>query len=29
MAIKQLEKQNRYSDKAYADLMKYLDESKK
>jgi TRAP-type C4-dicarboxylate transport system substrate-binding protein len=29
MAIKQLEKQNRYSDKAYAELMKYLDESKK
>ncbi len=28
MAMKQLEKQNRYSDKAYADLMKYLDESK-
>jgi TRAP-type C4-dicarboxylate transport system substrate-binding protein len=27
-AIKQLEKQNKYSDKAYSDLMKYLDESK-
>ncbi len=28
-AIKMLEKQNKYSDKAYSDLMKYLDESKK
>jgi TRAP-type C4-dicarboxylate transport system substrate-binding protein len=28
-AMKQLEKQNRYSDKAYADLMKYLAEAKK
>jgi TRAP-type C4-dicarboxylate transport system substrate-binding protein len=27
-AIKMLEKQNKYSDKAYSDLMKYLDESK-
>ena len=27
-AIKELEKQNKYSDKAYNDLMKYLDESK-
>ena len=27
-AIKELEKQNKYSDKAYTDLMKYLDESK-
>jgi TRAP-type C4-dicarboxylate transport system substrate-binding protein len=29
IAMKQLEKQNRYSDKAYDDLMKHLDESKK
>jgi TRAP-type C4-dicarboxylate transport system substrate-binding protein len=27
-AIKELEKQNKYSDKAYNDLMKYLDETK-
>jgi len=27
-AIEMLEKQNKYSDKAYDDLMKYLDESK-
>jgi TRAP-type C4-dicarboxylate transport system substrate-binding protein len=29
IAMKQLEKQNRYSNKAYDDLMKHLDESKK
>jgi TRAP-type C4-dicarboxylate transport system substrate-binding protein len=29
IAMKQLEKQNRYSDKAYDDLMKHLDDSKK
>ena len=28
MAMKKLEKENSYSDKAYRDLMKYLDESK-
>jgi TRAP-type C4-dicarboxylate transport system substrate-binding protein len=28
MAVKKLEQQNKYSDKAYDDLMKYLDESK-
>ncbi len=27
-AVEMLEKQNKYSDKAYDDLMKYLDESK-
>ena len=28
MAMEKLEKQNKYSDKAYGDLMNYLDESK-